>query len=217
VIALGGCTMREDPDTRPTATPDDPLTRIAALGAVAVAAGLAAYLARPGRRSAPARGQPALIAYLHDHLGGADMAIRVTRRLASTHQATEDRTLFGHLCKEFDEDRAVVQTLLAQLGASRLSMKRASGVTAGTALSVAAGGEPGDLSLFRTLEALAIGVQGKRCLWRALQDLRTAPAGADAMNFAALEARALRQWEAIEARRRALVVETFAMPPLRAE
>ena len=101
------------------------------------------------------------------------MAIRVVHRLGSTHQGTEDGTLFRRLSKEFEEDRSVVRTLLTQLGASGRSIKRAAGFASGTVLSVTAGGEPGDLSLLRTLEALAIGVQGKRCLWRALQNLRT--------------------------------------------
>jgi hypothetical protein len=74
---------------------------------------------------------------------------------------------------------------------------------------MAAGGDAGDMALFRTLEALAIGVQGKRLMWRALHALgpdlkmpgRHSPAG--------LEATAVRQWEAIEERRQALVARTF--------
>ena len=196
---------------------DSTLAPLAVCGAVAVTAGLTAYLAWPARRSASTRQRQALIAYLRDHLGGADMAIRVVHRLASTHRGTEDGTLFRRLSKEFEEDRSVVRTLLTQLGASARSIKRASGFASGTVLSVTAGGEPGDLSLLRTLEAFAIGVQGKRCLWRALQNLRTVQSTIGDMNFVELEARAVRQWEAIEERRRALVMQTFSMAALRAE
>ena len=93
-------------------------------------------------------------------------------------------------------------------------MKRVAGYTSGAVLSLSSGGEPGDLSLLRTLEALAIGVQGKRCMWRALQNLHTIPRihGAD---FIELEAKAIRQWEAIEERRRALVERTFQWPSRR--
>ncbi len=182
----------------------------AALGAIAVTAGLTAYVAWPARRSALTRQQQALIAYLRDHLGGADMAIRVVHRLGATHRQTEDGRLFRQLSNEFKEDRSVVRTLLTRLGASERSIKRASGFASGTVLSVAAGGEPGDLSLLRTLEALAIGVQGKRCLWRGLQALRTVTWTVDDMDFVALETRAVRQWEAIEQRRRALVPWTFS-------
>ena len=138
-------------------------------------------------------------------------------RLGSTHHDTEDGRLFRWLAQEFEEDRSVVRTLLTQLGAAGRSIKRAAGFASGTVLSLTAGGEPGDLSLLRTLEALSIGVQGKRCLWRALQNVRTVPSPVDDKNFVELEARAVRQWEAIEECRRALVVQTFYMAALGAE
>ena len=68
-----------------------------------------------------------------------------------------------------------------------------------------------------TLEGWAIGVQGKRCLWRALQDLRGLPLTVDGVDFVELEAKAVRQWEAIEERRRALAVQTFSLAGPRAE
>lgn len=183
-----------------------------AIGAVAVTAGLAAYLARPARRPGPMR-QRALIAYLRDHLSGADVALRVVHRLGSTHRGTEDGALFRRLSQEFEEDRSVVRTLLTQLGASGRSLKRAAGFASGAALSLTAGGEPGDLALLRTLEGLAVGVQGKRCLWRALQHLRALPSTVGGLNFVELEARAVRQWEVIEERRRGLVLRTFSSQP----
>jgi hypothetical protein len=196
---------------------DSTLTPLAVLGAVAVTAGLTAYVAWPaGRSSTSTRKRQALIAYLRDHLSGSDMAIRVVHRLSSTHQGTEDATLFRRLSEELEEDRSVVRLLLTRLGASGRSMKRAAGYASGALLSVTAGGEPGDLSLLRTLEALSIGVQGKRCLWRALQNL-SGVSTFDGVNFVELEARAVRQWEVIEERRRALVVQTFSLPALRAE
>ena len=118
---------------------------------------------------------------------------------------------------EFEDDRAVVRTLLTQLGTSGRSIKRAAGYASGTVLSFTAGGEPGDLSLLRTLEALAIGVQGKRCMWRALQNLRPVPSTVQRMNFVELEAKAVHQWEAIEERRLGLVTRTFSAAASRAE
>jgi hypothetical protein len=67
------------------------------------------------------------------------------------------------------------------------------------------------LSLFRTLEALAIGVQGKRCLWRAAQTLAALPHPPGRRSFFELEADAVRQWEAIERHRRSLVPRTFGV------
>ena len=190
---------------------DSSLAPLAMLGAVAVTAGVSAYLAWPATNSSTStRKRQALIAYLRDHLSGSDMAIRVVHRLGSTHQGTENWPLFARLSKEFEDERAVVRSLLMRLGASGRSMKRAASYASATVLSATAGGEPGDLSLFRTLEALAVGVQGKRCLWRALQTLPAMPSPAEGIGFVDLEAMAVRQWEAIEERRRGLVGRTFS-------
>jgi len=188
---------------------------LALLGAVAVAVGLTTWLARPVRpSSASRRRRQALITYLRDHLSGSDVGIGVVHRLVSTNHGDIARPLFQRLANEFEEDRAVVRAVLTELGASERSIKRAVGVASGAVLSVTAGGEPGELSLLRTLEALAIGVQGKRCMWRALQNLRTSVGG---MDFVELEAKAIRQWEAIEEHRRSLVARTFSLSESRTE
>jgi hypothetical protein len=189
---------------------------LALLGAVAVTVGLTAWLARPAWRSrAPTQGREALIAYLRDHLSGSDVAIRVVRRLAWGQPSADDGPLFRRLAKEFEEDRAVVRALLTGLGASRRSIKRAAGLASGAVLSLTAGGEPGHLSLVRTLEALSIGVQGKRCMWRALQELH--PSSMPHLDFVDMEVKALRQWEAIEERRRDLVTRTFSVTGTRTD
>ena len=137
-----------------------------------MAVGLTTWLVRPARRASPStRRRQALIAYLRDHLSGSDVAVAVVHRLVSTDHSAADRPLFQRLAKEFEEDRSVVRAVLNELGASGRSIKRAAGVASGAMLSVTAGGAPGELSLLRTLEALSIGVQGKRCMWRALQNL----------------------------------------------
>jgi hypothetical protein len=198
--------ISESARTRPTtAAIDAPL---AVAGVVAVAA-LATYLGRPARRSRAAdEKRQSLIAYLRDHLGGADAAIHVVRRLAATHEGTTDGRLFRQLAEEFEQDRATVRALLAQLGASARSPKRVAARASAALLGFTAGGTPGQLSLLRTLEALAIGIQGKRCMWRALQTLDT-PRSTTQINPAELEAKALRQWEAVEGRRRVLAAMTF--------
>ena len=132
----------------------------------------------------------------------------MVHRLAS-QQHPDDRTLFRRLADEFEEDQLVVRALLARLGSSGRSMKRVAGVASGTVVSAMVGGEPGDLALFRTLEALSVGIQGKRCMWRVLQDLPLAPVRG--VDFVALEAKAVRQWDAIEERRRGLVPRTFSV------
>ena len=142
-------------------------------------------------------------------LAGSDAAIQVVGRLRLVHAGTQEGRLFAALYDEFREEREVVRALLAQVGAAPLSVKRLVGQANGAVLAAVAGGERGDLSLFRTLEALSVGVQGKRCLWRALQSLLGDQPIPSVRSLDGLEAMAVRQWEAIEERRRGLVLATF--------
>ena len=153
----------------------------------------------------------ALAAYLRDHLAGADAAIHTVHGLSGAYRGSSQGALFESLHEQFREDRAVVEGILAELGYTSRSAKRLAGRATGSALRVVAGGAPGDLSLFRTLEALAIGVQGKRCLWRAAQALVALPHPPGRRTFVELEADAVRQWETIERHRRTLIPLTFGV------
>jgi hypothetical protein len=150
-----------------------------------------------------------LAAYLREHATGSEAAIQVVDRLRLVHAGTQEGRLFAALFDEFREERDVVRALLDEIETSPLSTTRLAAPASRGIGQVAAGGERGDLSLFRTLEALAVGVQGKRCLWRALQALLGDEPIPSARSLAGLEAMAVRQWEAIEERRIGLVLATF--------
>jgi hypothetical protein len=148
-----------------------------------------------------------LVAYLREHLSGSDAALRVVDRLGRQHAADPIGRLSVSLHEQFLEERSAVCALLRSLGASSVSVKRLAAKAAGGVLSLAPGGTAGRPVLYRTLEALAIGVQGKRLLWRtlgALPDLSP-----PARNFDGLETMAVRQWEAIERQRLQLAHDTF--------
>ena len=183
---------------------------VGALGLVALGVG-ALVLQRSrsgGGQRLPDDRRRDLVAYLHDHLSGADAAIQVVDSLMRHGEGTREGTLFASLSEQFREDRSAVVAILASLGASSRSVKRVAGRTAGGVLRIAAGGKPGELALFRTLEGLAVGVQGKRCLWRAAQVFAPSlqPGG---RSLVELETRAVDQWERIEQCRRALARQTF--------
>jgi hypothetical protein len=152
-----------------------------------------------------------LHAYLLDHLSGSDAAITVVKRLRDTHAATQHGPLFAALDDELSEERVILSGILEALGgsASTVSLKRSVGRMAGAMLQFAAGGDDGDLALFRTLESLAIGVQGKRLLWRALDTLSADLPLAHDRPFLELEAQALDQWRRIEEQRAEIARQTF--------
>jgi hypothetical protein len=193
------------------------LTR--ALGVAAVLGAGLAYGAAHHRRTtrstrartaAAADGRRSTLAtYLREHLSGSDTAILVLERVRGSHAGTKEGSLFASLYEQIQRERDLLRTLLAELGESSRSTKRVAAKVTGSLLSAVAGGKRGDLSLFRTLEGLAIGVQGKRCMWRALQSLNQQFAAASPQRFAELEVLALHQWEAIEERRLSLTSDLF--------
>ena len=199
-------------DTHPAS--DSSATHSApSLGMMAVVAvGLAAAVVARARSTAPsANGPAALITYLREHLSGSDAAYQVVEKLRRTSHGGEE--LFDRLLREFEEERDVVRGILEALDASSSSLKRLAAQASAPLLRASAGGAPGELSLFRTLEGLAVGVQGKRCLWRALQALESRLTVPGRRSFSDLEAQAVRQWESIEQRRLTLVTQTFSGPP----
>ena len=185
---------------------------VAILGGVGLIA-LAVFSRSIGRR--PTDGKPgqqpdpraALTAYLHDHLMGADAAIQVVDRLKRVCAGTPEGRLFASLHQRFIQERRVVEGLLSELGESRGSAKRVGARVAGHALRTIVSRAHDELSRFHALEGLAVGVQGKRCMWRALQAVDP-PLRA---SLEILEADALKQWEEIEVCRLAIAARVFGL------
>lgn len=190
-------------------TKAESITKAQFVGALAVAAGLAACWRLAPRQSAGSERHTSLVTYLRDHLSGSDMGVRVVADLTSTYPTEAGRKLFAQLTSEFEEERTVVRSLLSELGASGRSAKRAVSAMSATVLSLGTGGAPDDLSLFRTLEALAIGIQGKRGMWRLLRDLGIETRSMNSLSFDALEQQAVGQWELVEEQRHSLGLQTF--------
>ena len=195
-------------NTNPTLTENRPL--LGALGALGLGIALLTIPARRQRRSRTTDGRRALIAYLRDHLTGSDAAIHLVHQLAQSHRDAPEGAVFASLYDQLEADRDVVRSLLADLGASSRSIKRLAGNVAGIALR-GGDGAPGDLSLFRALEGLAVGIQGKRCLWRAAQSLSPAVRPRGPRSFTDLEDDAVAQWEAVERLRLAYAPRTFSV------
>jgi hypothetical protein len=104
--------------------------------------------------------------YLNDHLGGSEAALMITGRLAEEHGEDEVGSYMRTLQTEIEEGQAAIRTALEIVGEGEGMLARGVGVVGGmlTWLRDAApiGNAP---TLLEDLEALAIGVWGKRLLW----------------------------------------------------
>jgi hypothetical protein len=104
--------------------------------------------------------------YLNDHLGGSEAALMITGRLVEQHGEDEVGLFMRTLRPEIEEGQAAVRAALEILGEGESILTRSVGVVGGmlTWLRDAApiGSAP---TLLEDLEALAIGVWGKRLLW----------------------------------------------------
>ena len=193
--------------------PNPPQRASGAVVMVAAAAVGLAYAALTLRRSREPdddhRRRSAVADYLCDHLAGSDAAVHAVAKLREGHRGTPEAGLFARLHGELQDERRVLLHVLSRQGASSVSLKRLAGQVGGAVTRSVI--EPSwDLTLLRTLEALCVGIQGKRCLWRALHRLQPALDLSDA-RFGALEAQALRQWEEVDAYRQSVALKAFSI------
>lgn len=142
--------------------------------------------------------------YLNDHLAGSVGALELLDRLIDTYREKPLEHFFRNLREDIEHDQEQLKELMEKLGADESAVRKAGAwlveklSRAKIELSEEAEGEVG---LLLALEALVLGITGKRSLWRALQSAsRTVPQLAR-LDYAGLENRAIEQCERVEAKR----------------
>lgn len=109
--------------------------------------------------------------YLNDHLAGATGALELLEHLEKEHADTEVGRLASGLRADVEADRQALESLMERLEVARSRTRKAAAWLGEKAaelklrLDDPAGGS---LRLFESLEALSLGIEGKRSLWRAL-------------------------------------------------
>jgi hypothetical protein len=109
--------------------------------------------------------------YLNDHLAGATAGRDLAKQAAERHDG-ELGEFFARLADEIGGDYQTLSSLVDQMGAQGSGAKEAV-AKAGSWISEAkfSGDSMDDpqFGTFLTLETLSIGVEGKRCMWKALK------------------------------------------------
>jgi hypothetical protein len=142
--------------------------------------------------------------YLNDHLAGSVGALELLDRLIDTYRDKPLENFFQGLRDDIRHDQEQLKELMQKLGAEESAVRKAGAWVveklsrAKIDLDEAAAGETG---LLLALEALVLGITGKRSLWRALQAASRAMPQLARLDYVGLEKRAIEQCERVEAKR----------------
>ena len=142
--------------------------------------------------------------YLNDHLAGSVGALELLDRMIDACTGKPLERFFRDLRDDVHQDQEQLRELMQKLGVTESSVRKAGAWVAEklTRPKIDPGdGSKDEAGVFLALEALVLGITGKRSLWRALQAAsRTVPALAR-LDYAGLEKRSIEQCERVEARR----------------
>jgi hypothetical protein len=118
----------------------------------------------------------AIDVYLNDHLAGATLGTDVAEQIRQRHEGTPLGELMGSIAPQIEEDRQTLVDLMERMNTSKNPIKQAAGWVAEKASRVkfsgAGSGEP-DHGAFMALETLALGVEGKASMWKALKAVQS--------------------------------------------
>jgi hypothetical protein len=141
-----------------------------------------------------------LSTYLNDHLAGSVGAIAMMERAIGENAGTLFGRRLEEILKEVKKDQAIVEDLIERLGSKENPLKKAGAWLTEKAGRMKLGGtdEPGGLARLELLETLAMGIQGKRALWRALRVVVNKHATLRDLDLDLLERRAVEQHDRVE-------------------
>jgi hypothetical protein len=142
-----------------------------------------------------------LAIYLNDHLAGSVMALELIEHLASAHADTSLDRFLSDLRGDIEADRQELQDLMDRLEITESSPRKATAWLAEKAaqLKLMMDDRPGGaLRLIEGMEALSLGIEGKRGLWQALAVTAEDLPELQGMEYARLGRRAEEQRSRVE-------------------
>jgi hypothetical protein len=142
--------------------------------------------------------------YLNDHLAGSVVALELLEHLQSTHSDGELGVFFKQLRTDVAADRDELQKMMERLDIAESRTRKASAWLAEkmTELKLRFDDpKDGPLRLFESLEALSLGIEGKRSLWIALLTAAQSSPSLRLLDYERLIKRAQEQRDRVEAHR----------------
>jgi hypothetical protein len=145
---------------------------------------------------------PALLhVYLQDHLAGATFGSELVERCRQRNERSEFGPPLAELAGEIASDRQTLIAVMRRVGAERSNVKVSAAWLSEKARRLKPNGRLFSytaLTRVVELESLAIGIAGKRALWRTLENVASQRGELEGYDFAALAARAEDQLQRVE-------------------
>jgi hypothetical protein len=158
--------------------------------------------------------------YLQDHLAGAMFGVELVERCRRNNEGSAFADPLAELARDIASDRETLVAVMRRLGAkpSRLKVSVAWTLEKVQRLKPN-GGRFAYTPLARVveLESLALGITGKRALWRALEQSAAAGRPLEGLDLAALAARAEDQLTTVEQLRLEAARSAFSSPSTESE
>jgi hypothetical protein len=145
-----------------------------------------------------------LATYLNDHLAGSVVAIELMENLEAVYADTPVAEFIAKLRADVEADREELKALMDRLQISESRTRKASAwlTEKFTELKLRLDDPTrSDLRLFESLEALSLGIEGKKSLWLALSAAAEVSPGLRIADYERLKQRAEEQRSRVEAKR----------------
>jgi hypothetical protein len=145
-----------------------------------------------------------LLTYMNDHVAGSRTALELLDYLIDGHADAEARAFFTTLRADIAADRQTLDDIFTKLEGKPSALREAAGWFGDRMMRLKLlvdDPQNRGLKQFEALELLALGILGKRSLWRALEALSTQVEQLRGVDFPGLQARAEDQYARVEARR----------------
>lgn len=140
--------------------------------------------------------------YLEDHAAGAASAVDLLSRLRDEHPEQPLGRFASEILAEVEADRSTLEDLARRLEHGPHPLKNAAAKLAEKVTRIKLSHRTaGPLGILESLEFLALGVWGKRALWRALKKAASQDSRLSILDFDRLISRAESQHDRIEERR----------------
>jgi hypothetical protein len=155
--------------------------------------------------------QAHLVTYLHDHLAGSHFAVELLKALHDQHP-NEMGIFAQEILGEVRQDQATLLSVIDRIGEGRFDLYEMAGWLSEkvSRLKLRDDGSVMGIGTLEAVEALALGIQGKLALWRALGALETGDARLSGYGFQMLVKTAEEQFRRVEDERISLVRRVLA-------